>query len=159
MPFFIYMTVLVVPFSNRIECFYASSWFGLNFLLIQVLDRYTETLFYFLFQTVHLQNVPNNCSKMLCFLHVLRRLILLQREEHIPWQMTYENDVVFCLSAHNVKISKRDGQEVLAAHLYNSFLSVITCMLYTYPMGCLQDNHAGCCKECSFNCQRKHLLL
>ena len=39
-------------------------------------------------------------------------LFLLQREEHIPWQLSYEHDVVFCLSAHNVKISKRDGQEV-----------------------------------------------
>ena len=39
---------------------------------------------------------------------------MLQREEHIPWQLSYEHDVVFCLSAHNVKISKRDGQEVNA---------------------------------------------
>lgn len=44
---------------------------------------------------------------------VLQQVDRAKREEHIPWHTTYENDVVFCLSAHNVKISKRDGQEEL----------------------------------------------
>ena len=37
---------------------------------------------------------------------------MFQREENIPWRLTRENDAIFCLTVHNIKISRWDGKEV-----------------------------------------------
>lgn len=76
------------------------------------------------------------------FVLLFRSFLLLQREGHIPWQTSYEHDVVFCLSAHNVKVSKRDGQEVYN-HDFQS-LFVTTYVLCEYHMPHLQDNSTNC---------------
>ena len=67
------------------------------------------------------------------FVLLFRSFLLLQREGHIPWQTSYEHDVVFCLSAHNVKVSKRDGQEV-----YNHDFQSL------FHMPRLQDKSTNC---------------
>ncbi len=40
------------------------------------------------------------------------RALLHQREEHVAWMTTYQHDAVISLNAQNIKISRRDGNEV-----------------------------------------------
>jgi len=45
--------------------------------------------------------------------NVLRIIDRGKHEQVIPWSVNYEHDAIFCLSCHNIKITRRDGEELL----------------------------------------------